>query len=95
MVYAWLLTQLSGISGSMTAQRARVLAKNERGMIDVVELILLGVGIFVVGYLLPMGITTAINANTTGWDPTVKTLWTVFWPLMAVLVVVIYLVKKL
>lgn len=88
---AWYNTVLS----RMMTSRAAILAKDRRGFIDVVDLILLGVGVFVIGYLLPLGISAAVNANTTGWDPTVKTLWTVFWPLMAVLVVVIYLVYKI
>lgn len=94
-VTAWLTAACYALLLKMTTSRAAILAKDRRGMVDIVDLILLGIGVFIIGYLIPLGITAAVNANTTGWDPTVKTIWTVFWPLMAVLFVVIFMVYSI
>lgn len=76
----------------MVAKRATILAKDNRGMVDIVDLILLGIGVFIIAYLLPLGITAAVGANTTTWDPTLKTIWTVLFPVLAIFVVIIYFV---
>lgn len=91
----FLANKAFNIAFKMAQQRASILAKDNRGSVDVVDLILLGVGIFVISYLFPMGITAAVSANTDLWDPTLVTLWTVFWPLMSILAAVIYLIYKI
>jgi hypothetical protein len=93
--FATLQVKANALVLKMLAQRAAILAKDTRGKVDLVDVILLGIGIFLISYLIPLGITAAINANTTGWDPTVKTLWTVLWPVMAVLFAIIYMVYSI
>ena len=53
-----------------------------------------GVGLLVVAILLPIGIGQIAGANTTGWDPSVATVFTVLLPVLAVIGLVLYFMPK-
>jgi hypothetical protein len=43
------------------------------------------VGFFLVGILMPIGLEAIYASNTTGWDPTVKTVFQLLLPTLAVI----------
>jgi len=43
------------------------------------------VGLFLAGVLMPIGLDKIYSANTTNWDSTVATIFTVLMPVLAVL----------
>ena len=58
---------------------------------DIIEL---AVAVLIGAVTLPIGISQIYNANTTGWNSAVTTVFTVLFPLLAVLAIVLYLIRK-
>lgn len=54
----------------------------------------LGVGLLVTAYILPDAIMAITEANTTGWNTGVSTMFTVLIPIVAVIGIVLYLIKQ-
>ena len=89
MLHAWMALKFAGKAGNFDA-----FMSNKRGNIDISELIMLGVAFYIIAYILPLGISAVINANTDGWDPTLITIWSILFPALGVFVVILYLVRE-
>ena len=60
----------------------RKLLKNKRGAINASTIIMLAVGFLLVAILTPIAMTELVGANTTGWQASVKTIFTVLLPIL-------------
>ena len=58
------------------------------------KIIGLAVGGLVLAILLPLAITEILGANTTGWNDSVSTVWTVLLPVLMVIAAILYFMPK-
>lgn len=63
--------------------------KKRSGKVHISALI---VEVFLASILLPAAIAAIVATNTTGWDSTASTFWTVYLPILLVVAVVIGIV---
>lgn len=62
---------------------------NKRGDVSVKDAVLLAVAFFVSAIVMPIGITEIANANTTGWNTAVTTVFTILFPILALIALVL------
>lgn len=71
------------------------LLKNKRGALTASTIIMLAVGFLLVAILTPIAMTELVGANTTGWQSSVKTIFTVLFPILYIIgVAVRYIPSK-
>lgn len=71
------------------------LLKNKRGALTASTIIMLAVGFLLVAILTPIAMTELVGANTTGWQSSVKTIFTVLLPILYIIgVAVRYIPSK-
>lgn len=66
---------------------------NVKGAMGYRSVIMIGVSLFVVGIVLPLGISEIANATTTNWDASVVTIFQTLLPVLAVIGVAIAYIK--
>jgi hypothetical protein len=71
---------------------APVMLKDKSGNINVEMVIEIAIGLFIAAILLPIALTQIFGANTTSWDSTTKTLFTILG-VAGLLGIVIALIK--
>ena len=60
-------------------------SRDMRGEVSVKEAVLLAVAFFVSAIVMPIGITEIANSNTTGWNEAVITVFTILFPILALI----------
>jgi hypothetical protein len=68
-----------------------------RGTGEMQKIIGLAIGLLIAASIIPVALTNVATANTSGWDPTAKTLWpllSIFGVLGVVMIFLKYVTKK-
>ncbi len=58
------------------------------------DIVLLSVGFLLVAILTPIGMSEIVGANTTGWEASVKTIFSVLLPILYIIGVALYYIPK-
>lgn len=57
------------------------------------KIIGISVGLMIASVILVQGITNVVSANTTGWDSSLATMFTILVPMLGIVALVILLIK--
>ena len=58
------------------------------------KVIAIGMSLIMIGVLIPVGLQLIANANMTGVDEAVATVFTVLVPILAVVAIIMYFVRR-
>lgn len=59
--------------------------KNKRAAVSASTIVSIAVGFLLVAILVPIAMQQVVNANTTGWDATVKTIFATLLPILIII----------
>jgi hypothetical protein len=68
--------------------------KDKRGAVTAATIVALAVGFLLVAILVPISMTQLVNANTTGWDTSVKTIFTTVLPILMIVGIAIKYIPR-
>lgn len=57
-------------------------------------IVMLAVGFLLVAILTPIAMTEIVGANTTGWEASVKTIFSVLLPILYIIGIALYYIPK-
>jgi len=67
---------------------------NDKGEMDASEIIMAVIALFLIGVLGPVALEQIYSANTTGWNAAVKTIFQVLLPVLAIIGLSLYFLRK-
>jgi len=73
---------------------ARDFIRSTRGSIDPSDAITMAISFFLAAVVLPIGIGEVYAANVTGWNASVKTIFQILFPILAIVGLAMYWIPK-
>jgi len=70
------------------------LVSDVRGAISAGTIVTLAVGFLLVAILTPIAMNEIVGANTTGWQISVKTIFTVLLPILYIIGIALYYIPR-
>jgi len=62
--------------------------------LDPRDAIIASIAVFLIAIVMPIGLSQIYSANTTGWDPAVKTIFTVLFPVLSIIGLVLHFLPR-